>query len=1171
MNLIETLAQRQDENRVAERLYTLAKDLRDSAAPHLKRIIAQLPDYDLHDEDHCIAVIKNIVALLDSKLALFSSYEIFLFFTGAYIHDLGMALPDQEFRLLELTEGTETFGGNPGELAIHNDLLPPWKLTKAVQFISSNAAELYGPFDSVKQWIFACPKESAYREDLAQRLIAYQVFRNGYATEMRKLQQANDLPGYLRLSKQIRCTFIRETHHSRAEIFARNLGKVFTERLGGAWGEALAADLGKICRSHGEEADYVLSLDNSATYLGGETSNLAFIATVLRIADVMHYSYDRAPRSLLGEKIFCSPTSFKHWAVKNQGVNVSIVLGDAHEMRKIAYRAFCDEPEYYYLLHSYMDDVDRELALLIRGVHDWRRRIEPNEVAERYELGIADCVSRIGVRPNESIFTPKRGLSFSLDQRRVLDLLTGVGLYKDKYACIRELYQNALDTCRCMLASKNSRGDRARGEIEFGIGEIDTIEGKTSYLYCRDNGIGMTQDIVENHLLRVGNSYYVSPQFQRESVAWRNAFTPTSQFGIGILSSFMIGRRIEITSTAMATDRERGTPIRFSIGGLHEQFYYMTPDPIDVERIGPHGTLVKVFLQHEKARQLSGRRPTNIPLMMHAGQNGAYSSTHKEQMTEWECTLLKKISDYVAITHDGIDVRVRFDDDTAALLPDRILPFALGTSGLTLEDLVSIEESELQAGMRLKHVSIRDIADKIKIVSLRVSCEGVDFHTLLNLPNAGFPESDPTALNAIQMLRPARVLVDGIDTQSHEPHEKRLLRGLASVGVINFTGPIRPQLSVDRTNITEWPTETDDVMQGLLANLLVQLCAAVRDHVAAQGLDEESPEARLLWEHIFRKFCFCGGELVAILVAEHDKIPLRELEELTGEALTVGEFVARDSIGLRSMRFADLSATAKIILLGKMVKATKVTATGNTCLFESSSFLPLDECFEEYRLRERHIVVKADDWSGECAEYDIYSPVWPVIPRRLFDVCGKGRTGEETQPITERAKRIEHYGNSISALAEQDPVTIHPDMGIYQPDHSDLRLEKVQNRVYRFDRAAAKFWLYEINDWQAAGSNDRRCVLTVYLAPRQLTDAEKVSLEQYTVKDSAYVQGVREGWSILVLGDRECNMVILPGQANRQSLVNMIPEHIWSTILDNYFFLDGTPLTAYRSAGGDAP
>jgi len=1165
MSLLSQLQDRKDDDRVAERLFTLANDLRDKIVPHLKQIIAQLPEFDLHDEVHSAAVISNMEALVADKFPLLSSYELFLLFVSAYVHDLGMALPDPEYQLIELTEGSDSIGGCSAKLAIRNDLKPPWKLAAAVHFISRNASDLYGSFESVKDWPFACSDENTYREDLAKRLVAYQVFRNGYATQLRTLQKDKDAEGYQYLSKQIRCDFIRETHHTRAETYARNLGELFEERLGGAWGDALAADLGRVCRSHGESGDYALGLDYEVTYLGGQTTNLAFVAVLLRVADVMHYSYDRAPSTLLGEKMFHSVCSFKHWAVKNEGVNVSIEPSADTGMRQISYRAFCREPEYYYVLHSYMDAVDRELALLMHGVHDWRHRLEQKKPAGIYDLCVNDHVLRSGVRPDNTVFTPKQGLSFSLDQRRVLELLTGVGLYKDKYACIRELYQNALDACRCMLASKNSRGDHAQGRIEFGLGEINGVGGKEKCLYCCDNGIGMTQDVVEKHLLNVGNSYYVSTEFQRASVAWGNTFTPTSQFGIGILSAFMIGRRIEITSVAMGSDGGSQMPIRFSIGGLHEQFYYMTPDPFDLERIGPHGTIVRVFLKNEEAQQISSDHPHNVALMLHAGQSGAYRMEHEVQMAEWERSLFKKVSDYVAVAHDRIEVSVRSNDDTASVLLDRVLPFGLGTANLTLDDLVSVDDCERRLRTRLNCLPIREIAGNLKTISLRITCEGVEFHGLVNLPRAGFSGSDPNALGAIPMLRCSSILVDGIDVQRDSSHEKPLLSGLISMGTLNFTGQLRPQLSVDRTNITEWPPETEGVMKKLIVDLVAHLRAMIREHMAAEQLDQESSEVRLIWEYIFKTYWFCRGQLIASLVSDHEKIPLRDIEALTGGPLTIGDFAAQETITLRGLRFQDLSSTAKILLLGKMVKASKMTVTGSTCQIQSTTFVLEDAFFDEHQFRERHIVIKADEWIGECAEFDIYSPVWPVISSSLFDVYGKNDRWEPVILLTERAKKVAHYGNSITALSEQDPVMIHPTMGIYHLDEPLWRQEKVQNNVYKFDKAAAKFWLSEINDPQDTASPHQRYVLAVYLAPRQLSEAEIVSLKQYTVKDPVYVKGAQEGWSILVLGGRECNTVILPGRVTRRELVESIPDHIWTAVCATSIFLDGSPLTAYRT------
>ena len=70
----------------------------------------------------------------------------------------------------------------------------------------------------------------------------------------------------------------------------------------------------------------------------------------------------------------------------------------------------------------------------------------------------------IGYEHDSDKFVPVRGLSFSLEQKRILELLMGVRLYKDEHACLRELYQNSLDACKCMIALSDAREE---GQVEF--------------------------------------------------------------------------------------------------------------------------------------------------------------------------------------------------------------------------------------------------------------------------------------------------------------------------------------------------------------------------------------------------------------------------------------------------------------------------------------------------------------------------------------------------------------------------------------------------------------------------------------------------------------------------------------------------------------------------------
>src|SRR6185369_5371670 len=54
----------------------------------------------------------------------------------------------------------------------------------------------------------------------------------------------------------------------------------------------------------------------------------------------------------------------------------------------------------------------------------------------------------------------------------------------------------------------------------------------------------MNLDVIRFHLMRVGSSFYDTPQFASEY----RGFTPISRFGIGILTCFMVSDDIEIVT-----------------------------------------------------------------------------------------------------------------------------------------------------------------------------------------------------------------------------------------------------------------------------------------------------------------------------------------------------------------------------------------------------------------------------------------------------------------------------------------------------------------------------------------------------------------------------------------------------------------------------------------------
>jgi hypothetical protein len=75
------------------------RQLADHSGYILRQIVRFLPQYTLHDEDHILNVLGLMDALTpDEVMDRLTPLECALCILAAYIHDLGMALRDDEYR-----------------------------------------------------------------------------------------------------------------------------------------------------------------------------------------------------------------------------------------------------------------------------------------------------------------------------------------------------------------------------------------------------------------------------------------------------------------------------------------------------------------------------------------------------------------------------------------------------------------------------------------------------------------------------------------------------------------------------------------------------------------------------------------------------------------------------------------------------------------------------------------------------------------------------------------------------------------------------------------------------------------------------------------------------------------------------------------------------------------
>jgi molecular chaperone HtpG len=277
--------------------------------------------------------------------------------------------------------------------------------------------------------------------------------------------------------------------------------------------------------------------------IGGVYLNAQFCAAILRLSDIMDFDRERTPRVLfesLGLQSRSLPGAElslrewqKHMAVHSLEINKDEVVVSAdsnHPVIEKTIREFCQIIE---------REIRDTLAVLKRN---------PLEIAERYQLELPISV-RSHVRSMGYVY---KDMSLSLNQPRIMALLMGGRLYSTPAAAVRELIQNSIDACAARMQSEE-------GEYVPNIrvhAESDSLGRR--WLEVSDNGCGMDEYVLSEYFLKLGNSYYRSPEFGRMTRQLGNNqrhFSPISRFGIGIASAFLIGDVLEVKTRSAHSPR----------------------------------------------------------------------------------------------------------------------------------------------------------------------------------------------------------------------------------------------------------------------------------------------------------------------------------------------------------------------------------------------------------------------------------------------------------------------------------------------------------------------------------------------------------------------------------------------------------------------------------------
>ncbi len=353
--------------------------------------------------------------------------------------------------------------------------------------------------------------------------------------------------------------FLRRKHVERSNKFIEV--KYGSERTPISWkGIPYYKLVQSVCDSHGLPVRdlYDTKRWRRNFLLGSKRINVQYLSIILRLADILDLDPERTPRCLLD---FINPKdeiSIKEWKK-----HLSII-GCEISPQEINIEAECEHPIYERALREFIDEIEterKESVLLTSRYKD--------DLAEKYRLDLLKPVTKENIRSNEEYIYSD--FHFKLDFHRVIDLLMGERLYGDPTLTLRELLQNSVDAVRYREAMEKNEGNPYVPFIKVTL--------KDEELIIEDNGIGMDEYIFENYFLQIGKSYYNSSECRSRGIE----IDPVSEFGIGILSIFMVASNFRVKSRRKPIDPlHPSEPINVEIPTAYDYFVRRPSSPVEI-------------------------------------------------------------------------------------------------------------------------------------------------------------------------------------------------------------------------------------------------------------------------------------------------------------------------------------------------------------------------------------------------------------------------------------------------------------------------------------------------------------------------------------------------------------------------------------------------------------
>lgn len=319
-------------------------------------------------------------------------------------------------------------------------------------------------------------------------------------------------------------------------------------------------EVGKVCASHGKDFSWILKNLSSESIKGNYTYNLQFCSFLLRLGDLLDFDSNRTPPILYK---MINPTGYsdtewqQHFIIKN----FQKIFTNESSQKTIKIIGESENPKVHRKFLQYTKWIENEVSSMIQALKNMPKKYY------------------INLNPFLDIQISTKGYSFSdkklsIDYQAITKLLMGEKIYGDRKLALREIIQNSIDACKIRLELENKK--RQYGDDSFHAMIKVIIDKANNTISIKDNGLGMSMEIVNNYFLNIGKSYYTSEKFLLEEYTYK----PIGNFGIGFLACFMLSDEIQIKTRHMDSEN------KISISLEKESEYITLKEEQDIQFFG---------------------------------------------------------------------------------------------------------------------------------------------------------------------------------------------------------------------------------------------------------------------------------------------------------------------------------------------------------------------------------------------------------------------------------------------------------------------------------------------------------------------------------------------------------------------------------------------------------